>query len=197
MSHILGFYAAQTMWDALYTSMQGYARGEDADQMLHEVESDPVGWYMQKASRMPLFGGWSMGAEMLVANVRNMSAKSGLKDFTGVGYHTRPKGMDFGSSPVTGAVNSMYTFLESTAGYGASLLNGTSSPSVEDRKLQGVLRSGSKLLPGFNNLLSKVATEMWAPSNQKNALRDQTYYELKQLKADLKVDMDRMRARIR
>lgn len=197
MSHILGFYAAQTMWDALYTSMQGYARGEDPDQMLHEVESDPVGWYMQKASRMPLFGGWSMGAEMLVANARNMSAKSGLKDFTGVGYHTRPKGMDFGSSPVTGAVNSLYTFAESLAGYGAALTNGTVSLSTEDRKLQAILRSGAKLTPGANNLLSKVATEMWAPSNQKNALRNQTYYELKQLKADLKVDMDRMRARIR
>ncbi|MEC8306703.1 MAG: hypothetical protein VXZ72_02455 [Chlamydiota bacterium] len=196
-AHILGFYAAQTMWDALYTSMQGYARGEDVDQMLHEVESDPVGWYMQKASRMPLFGKWSMGAEMLIANGRNLSAKSGLKDFTGVGYHTRPSGMDFGSSPVMGAFNSMYTLAASTAGYGTSLMNGTASLSAEDRKLQAVLRSSTKFLPGFNNLLSKTATEMWAPSNQKNALREQSYYELKQLKADLKVEMDRMRAKIR
>jgi hypothetical protein len=198
MTHILGFYAAQTMWDAMYTSIQGFARGDDVDEMLHEVESDPVGWYMQKAARMPLFGGWSLAAEAALGFARNEAAEMGFDDSIGFGYHKRAKGaMDFGSSPAMGALNSLWTTASSTTQYVAGLAKGTNSLSMEDRQLQSVLRSYGKVLPGFNNLLSRAALEMWKPSQKNNELRDRSYYEVMQLKRQLEVERKRLQASLR
>ena len=147
---------------------------------------------------MPLFGGWSLAAEAAMGFVRNEAAELGLDDSVGFGYHKRAKGaMDFGSSPAMGALNSLWTTASSTTQYVAGLAKGTSALSLEDRQLQSVLRSWGKVIPGFNNLLSKAAQEMWSPSQKNNELRDRSYYEVMQLKRQLEVERKRLQASLR
>ena len=196
LSHILGFYTAQAMWDAMYTSFQQYARGEDPDKILHEVESDPIGWWLAKSARMPLFGNWSQGAEILVNFARDQSAKAGYDDHIGFGYHLRNRPVDLSSSPASGALNSLSTLAGSIVSYGAGLAQQTSSLSFEDRQAQQVIRSGSKILPGANNLLSKMALELFYPSQQRNAMRGRVYYELQQMRKDMDVMRKRIRAQM-
>ena len=84
MGHLVGFATAQVIWDSIYTTIQEIARGEDPNKIQQQVEQDPVGWFMQKATRLPMTG--AMGSQVgsvVVDYLRNMAAKMSDGD---VGY---------------------------------------------------------------------------------------------------------------
>ena len=196
LGHLVGFYAGQVMWDTLYTSLQGYARGEDPDEMLAEVEADPVGFFMKKAARTPMFGAWgSVATEMLVDNARNLAAR---QEMNGFGYHTRTQGgLDFGSSPVGSSMNKISTAMIGTADYVSGLAQGTNTFSMDDREASGLMAQFSKFLPIANSLPMQVAREMFSPTRQNNALRNKSYYEVLQMKRQMQFEREKLLARFR
>lgn len=190
MGHILSFYAAQATWDAMYTTFQELARGEDPDKILHEVETDPAGWLMKKASRMPLLGAYSQLQEMLVHAARDIGAKRDL----GFGYHQRSMSpLDAASSPVGAVLNRALTFGQDLAGYAMSLADGTARFSTDDKQLQGLFNEATKWIPGLNNLAAQTAKGMFT-QNKNNKLRGPMYYEVLQLKRAMAHERDKLRA---
>ena len=190
MGHILSFYAAQATWDAMYTTFQELARGEDPDKILHEVETDPAGWLMKKASRMPLLGAYSQLQEMLVHAARDIGAKRDL----GFGYHQRSMSpLDAASSPVGAVLNRALTFGQDLAGYAMSLADGTARFSTDDKQLQGLFNEATKWIPGLNNLAAQTAKGMFT-QNKNNKLRGPMYYEVLQLKRAMSHERDKLRA---
>ena len=196
LGHLAGFYAGQALWDTMYTSLQGYARGEDPDEMLHQVETDPVGFFMHKAARMPMLGAWgSVGSEMLINSARNIAANQGMPGF---GYHTRQKGgLDFGSSPVGSAMNKLATIGTTTAGYVSNLAQGTATFSMDDRQAVGLMRQISKVMPVANSLPAQVMREMFSPTEANNKLKTRAYYEVLQLKRQMQYQRNKAMAKLR
>ncbi len=184
--HLAAFYAGQAVWDAMYTTIQELARGEDPDKIMAEVTADPVGWTMKKASRTPILGAWSQGVEMLVDQARNKAAQGGIDGF---GYHTRSQGgIDFGSSPVIAAMNQIGTTVLSSAEFlwGASV-GGTNSFSAKDPKALEVFNGWLDLLPIANSLPAKTMREMFSQKDEfgrNRVRRGQFYYDMLQMKRD-------------
>ena len=104
LQHVITYAMAQVVWDSIYTSIQEVGRGEDPNKILHEVQTDPVGWFMQKATRLPFYGAYASQLNaVIVQALRNQSAKLGIP---GLGYMGKDEasGLDFTSSPASGAV---------------------------------------------------------------------------------------------
>ena len=194
--HVAGFYLGQAMWDSMYTTLQELARGEDPDKILHEVESDPAGWFAKKMTRMPVFGAWgSVLADMAVDGARNRAAQMGVEGF---GYHTKSMGgLDFGSSPVGSALNGMATALTSTAGYVNGLTNSTATFSLDDQQAVQSMGQWSKLMPLLNSLPAQVIKSMLAPNNPRDALKTEMYYEVLQMKRQIAHRRKQMLANLR
>ena len=196
LGHAAGFYLGQAMWDSMYTTLQELARGEDPDKILHEVENDPAGWFASKVTRMPVFGAQgSVIAEMLVDYARNKAAQEGMDGF---GYHTRSMGgLDFGSSPVGSAMNGIATAFTSTASYVDGLAGGTNTFGMEDREMLSAMNSWSKFLPVANALPIQVIKSMLTPTNPRDMLKNEMYYEMLQMKRQMEHERKKMMARFR
>ena len=185
-AHIAAFYAGQAVWDAMYTTIQELARGEDPDKIMAEVSADPVGWTMKKAARTPILGAWSQGIEMVVDQARNRAAQSGVDGF---GYHTRSQGgIDVGSSPVLSALNQIGTTALSSVDFlwGASV-GGTNSFSAKDPKAMEVFNGWLDLMAVTNSLPAKAMREMFSQKDEfgRNRVRKgQFYYDMLQTKRD-------------
>tara|TARA_B100000161_G_scaffold23714_1_gene14053 strand:- start:4399 stop:17130 length:12732 start_codon:yes stop_codon:yes gene_type:complete len=179
--HIAAFYAAQATWDAMYTTIQDLARGEDEDKILNEVTNDPAGWYMSKAARMPLFGIYSQGLEMLVDIGRNKAANLGAP----IGYHTRGQGdIDLGSAPVIAAMNNFATtMMDATEVLYGTTIGKTNSLSTKDPQTMNAFNGILDMIPLANMLPAKVMRDLWQEKpNSMNAARGQAYYEMLQMK---------------
>jgi len=173
IGHLVTFAMAQVVWDAIYTSIQEVGRGEDPNKILHQVQTDPVGWFMMKATRLPLFGAhMSQLNAVAVDALRNQAAELGIPGF---GYAKKQSfGFDLTSSPAGGALlkgmNTLFTPFRAAS----DMVKGQygSERAMEDA---GVVRD---MLPGFGMLFSKALTSYaMSPDGQSMSEIEHQYQE--------------------
>lgn len=151
IGHLVTFAMAQVVWDSIYTSIQEVGRGEDPNKILHQVQKDPAGWFMMKATRLPLFGAYmSQLNAVAVDALRNQSAELGIPGF---GYAKKQSfGFDLTSSPAGGALlkgmNTLFTPFRAAADMAKGQYG--SERAWDDAM---VVRD---MLPGFGMLFSKA-----------------------------------------
>ena len=155
IGHLVGFATAQIIWDSIYTTIQEIARGEDPNKIQQQVEQDPVGWFMQKATRLPMTG--AMGSQVgsvVVDYLRNMAAKMSDGD---VGYAgSNSFGIDWTGSPGGGALKSVTNAM----GAGVSLIEDLVFGTISQRSAARDFGQIMKLVPLFNSLYAKAIGQM-------------------------------------
>ena len=153
--HLAAFAMAQVVWDSIYTSIQEVGRGEDPNKILHQLEEDPVGWYMQKATRLPLFGAYmSQLNSVAVDYARNAAAKTGVPGFGYLGKNSF--GVDFTSSPAGGAALKIMNMLMMAP---RAAIDGVTG-DYTDQRLMSDAQLIRDIIPGFNNMFIKGLTSM-------------------------------------
>ena len=95
------------------------------------------------------------------------------------------------------AMNAVATALQTTASYVDGLAGGTSTFSLEDQQATQAMNAWSKHLPLLNSLPAQVIKTMLAPTNPRDALKNQMYYEVLQMKRHMQHQRKEMLAKMR
>ncbi|MEL6802191.1 MAG: hypothetical protein AAFO91_00220, partial [Bacteroidota bacterium] len=188
MGHLVGFATAQVIWDSIYTTVQEVARGEDPNKIRQQVEQDPVGWFMQKATRLPMTGALgSQVGSVAVDYVRNMAAKMTDGD---VGYlGSNSYGIDFTGSPAGGALKSTINAM----GAGVSLMEDLALGTMSQQSAMRDFGQIMKLVPLFNSLYAKSLGQMLMNGDEKlSTHKPLAHYEAQYRKKILQMQQERL-----
>ena len=176
--HLMGFAMAQVVWDSIYTSIQEVGRGEDPNAIIHQATTDPVGWYMQKATRLPFFGAYmSQLNAVAVDALRNQSAKMGIPGFGYLGKNSM--GIDLTSSPAGGAMLKMMNMLMMAPRAVGDAMTG----DYTDRRAMDDAMIIRDALPGFNNMFMKGLAGYMINDSAKSLSERERAYQKKLRKA--------------